>query len=130
MVITDLDGTLLNDAQKVNKKDNETLQRLQESDIVRVIATGRNYFSVTRVLSPSFPFDYLIFSSGAGILNWHTKKLIYSSYLVKEKVAEIARFFIDHKVDFMIHEVIPNNHKFVYHDSGSHNPDFERRFNL
>lgn len=127
MVITDLDGTLLNDAQEVNKKDTETLHRLKELDIVRVIATGRNYFSVTRVLRSSFPVDYLIFSSGAGILNWHEKRLIYSSYLLKEKVAEIARFFIDHKVDFMIHEVIPNNHKFVYYKSGSHNPDFERR---
>ncbi len=130
MVITDLDGTLLNDEQEVNKRDKETLQRLKELNIVRVIATGRNYFSLSRVLSPSFPVDYLIFSSGAGILNWHTKKLIYSSYLIKEKVAEIARFFIDHKVNFMIHEVIPNNHKFVYHDSGSHNPDFERRCQL
>ncbi len=30
----------------------------------------------------------------------------------------------------MIHEMIPENHKFIYHRSGNSNPDFEARIKL
>ncbi len=34
---------------------------LGENNIIRVIATGRNFFSVIKVLKDNFPIDYLIF---------------------------------------------------------------------
>ena len=44
MVITDLDGTLLNRERKVSDRDAATLRRCAERGIVRVIATGRNLY--------------------------------------------------------------------------------------
>lgn len=130
MVITDLDGTLLNDDQQAHEEDLKTLRKLGDQNILRVVATGRNLYSALNKLERDFPIDYLIFSSGAGILEWKNQKLIQSEYLPGEQVEAIARKLIDYDIDFMIHEVIPENHKFVYHRSKQQNPDFERRYRL
>lgn len=130
MVITDLDGTLLNDNRKVSLKDMKTLYTLGENNLIRVVATGRNFFSLSKVLNSNFPIDYLVFSSGAGIYDWKNKKLLHSQYLPDYEVQQIAQILINNKVDFMIHEVIPENHKFVFHRSSTNNQDFERRIQV
>lgn len=130
LVATDLDGTLLNDNRDVSLKDMESLYWLGENNITRIVATGRNFFSVTNVLPKNFPIDYLVFSSGAGIYDWKNKKLLHSQYLPDYEVEQITKILIKHQVDFMIHEVIPYNHKFLYHRSNKNNPDFERRIQV
>lgn len=130
IVVTDLDGTLLNDRREISLNDMNSLYWLGGKNITRVIATGRNFFSVKKVLPTNFPIDYLIFSSGAGIYDWKNRTLMHSQYLPDYEVEQITKILIDHKVDFMIHEVIPNNHQFLYHRSGHNNPDFERRIQV
>lgn len=130
IIITDLDGTLLNNNREVSLSDMKSLYWLGENKIVRVIATGRSFFSARKVIKDNFPIDYLIFSSGAGIYYWKTKKLIYSQFIPDYEVKQISEILIDHDVDFMIHEIIPENHKFVYHRTKTHNPDFERRIKV
>jgi len=113
MVITDLDGTLFNDKKEISLLDMRSLFWLGENNIIRVIATGRNYFSVNSVLKSNFPIDYLIFSSGAGILDWKKKHLLHSQQIHSNEVRAITKILLSHDVDFMIHEIIPDNHKFV-----------------
>lgn len=130
MVITDLDGTLFNNNHEIAEKDHETLKLLKKEGIIRVIATGRNFYSANKILAKDFPIDYLIFSSGAGIYDWNKQLLIHSEYLPKELVKKTSEFLINEDVDFMVHEIIPDNHKFIYHHTGKRNPDFERRYKL
>jgi Cof subfamily protein (haloacid dehalogenase superfamily) len=130
MVITDLDGTLFNNNHQVDTRDIKTLRKLGKTNIIRTIATGRNLFSAKRHLPSDFPVDYLLFSSGAGIYDWKKQKLIHSDYLQKNKVKRITYFLIQHQIDFMIHEMIPDNHKFVYYKTPKENPDFNRRYEL
>lgn len=130
MVITDLDGTLFNNNHEVSLSDMKSLYWLGENKIVRVIATGRNFYSVNRALKDNFPIDYLIFSSGAGVYNWKSKSLMHSYYLPDNEVKQISKILINHQVDFMIHEMIPDNHKFIYHRSGIPNLDFEARIKV
>ena len=130
MVITDLDGTLLNNSREVSLNDMKSLYWLGENDIVRVIATGRNFFSLNKAIKDNFPIDYLIFSSGAGVYDWKNKTLMHSQNLPDYEVEQISRILISNKIDFMIHEIIPENHKFIYHRSENYNPDFERRINV
>ena len=66
MVITDLDGTLLNSGRIVSPENRRALERLGELGVVRVIATGRSLFSFNKVIERDFPVDYLLFSSGGG----------------------------------------------------------------
>ena len=130
IVVTDLDGTLLPSRGEVSKKNYETLERLKEAKITRVIATGRTLYSAMAVLPEDFPIDYLIFSSGAGIMKWDNKELIYSQQIEADEVQDLSEILIDHDIDFMILDPIPLNHQFWYYQSGNKNPDFDRRLNL
>ena len=79
MVLVDLDGTLLNNSKLIGGKDKDTLHFLGERNIVRVFATGRNLFSAKKVLNETTPFDYLVFSSGAGVYDWRKQKLLFNT---------------------------------------------------
>jgi len=130
MVVTDLDGTLLNPQHQISDKDLQSLKLLGDKNIYRVIATGRSPYSLNKVLPADFPIDYLIFSSGSGIINWNTKEILYAQSLKSEEVAIIASLLIKMNIDFMIHKPIPENHHFFYHQAGHENPDFERRIKI
>ena len=84
IVITDLDGTLLNNRQEVSFEDMKSLYWLGENNVIRVIATGRNFFSLSKVLKSNFPIDYLVFSSGAGIYDWKNKTCLITD--VEEEI--------------------------------------------
>ncbi|MCK4661412.1 MAG: HAD family phosphatase [Bacteroidales bacterium] len=131
MVITDLDGTILKPDRTVNSIDYETLIKLGNKNIVRVIATGRSLFSVNKVINNNFPIDYLIFSSGAGIINWQTKQILYSEKLSKSETNNIIKILVKNCIDFMVHQPIPENHKFNYCKlSKNNNTDFKTRVKL
>ncbi|MBD3290112.1 HAD-IIB family hydrolase [candidate division KSB1 bacterium] len=127
MVITDLDGTLFNSSRQVSHRDYQTLELLGRHKIHRVIATGRSYFSAMRVLPPDFPIDYLIYSTGAGILKWDTKETIFRRNMKSSEVAHVARVLMDHEIDFMILDPVPDSHRFCYFRGLQKNPDFDRR---
>lgn len=127
MVITDLDGTLLRDDQKVGEEDKSNLHKLGQKGFIRVIATGRSPYSFSRVISDDFPIDYLVFSSGAGVMDWKTKKILVSHFLEEEKVRELAEIFRDQSVDFKVLAPIPDNHYYVYYQNGRAHPDFLKR---
>lgn len=130
MVVTDLDGTLLRSDHKFNDEDLCTLHRLGDLGITRAIATGRSPFSASTVLPDNFPIDYLLFSSGAGIMRWSDKSIIHTTQLSQEQVQDVIALLVGIQADFMVHEPIPLNHCFHYHSSGDLNPDFERRLSL
>jgi Cof subfamily protein (haloacid dehalogenase superfamily) len=127
MFVTDLDGTLLNDMGSVSQSDVNTLIELGNRGIIRVIATGRSPYSYSKALPDDFPVDYLIFSSGAGAVDLKNKNLIYTTEVAANQVQAIVDELMRHNVDFMIHEPIPSNHRFLYYRSGNDNPDFDRR---
>ena len=130
IIFTDLDRTLFRDNNTLSKRSLKSLKKLQEKQIVTVIATGRNILSSKRVLSDNLPFDYLIFSSGAGIIEWKSKKVIYENHLNKKEIESTLKILLEHRVDFMLHEMIPENHQFLYWRTGDKNADFERRIKI
>ena len=130
IVVTDLDGTILPSQGSISKTNYDTLLQLKNQGITRVIATGRTLYSAMAVLPEDFPIDYLIFSSGAGIVKWETKELIYSQQIEAAEVQDLSEILIDHEIDFMILDPIPLNHQFWYYQSGNKNPDFDRRLAL
>ncbi|MFA5816557.1 MAG: HAD hydrolase family protein, partial [Bacteroidales bacterium] len=127
MVVTDLDGTLLNSDQQVSSEDFNTLVYLGNQEVIRVIATGRSPFSFQRVLPADFPIDYLVFSSGAGIMDYHTKEILYSMNLPEKLVHNIATRLRDLGVPFKVLAAVPENHHYVYYQNGELHPDFIRR---
>lgn len=127
MVVTDLDGTLLRADHTVGKNDMETLARLGEQGVVRVAATGRSIYTAAQVLSPDFPIDYLVFSTGSGVMRWADKQLMLVMQLQPEEVTHIASLLVSEGFDFMVHDAIPKNHLFQFYAAASDNSDFNKR---
>jgi HAD superfamily hydrolase (TIGR01484 family) len=127
IVVTDLDGTLLNHRRVVSEPDLRTLRGLRAAGVVRAIATGRSPYSFRRVLDTSLPVDYLLFSSGAGIMDWQRQHWIQTWRLNAAEVGRISAIFEEEEVNYMIHDPIPENHRFVYRELRSEDTDFRRR---
>ena len=131
MVVTDLDGTLLDAHSRLGAANRRALERLGERGTLRVVATGRSLHSADRVLDAEFPIDYLVFSSGAGVLHWPTRDLLVAHGMRADDAEGVLARLLDARLAFMVHHAVPDNHHFYYHwekgrDEGS-NPDFHRR---
>lgn len=127
MVVTDLDGTLLDPGHRLSRRNRATLVRLGRAGVVRVVATGRSLYSAERVMARDFPVDYLVFASGAGILDWRTRRLLHSHDLPREDALAAIDALVGRGLDFMLHHGVPDNHRFWYRASRAANPDFEQR---
>lgn len=127
MVVTDLDGTLLDADGRLQGANRQALERLGAGGSVRVVATGRSLHSADSVLDADFPIDYLVFSTGAGILDWRTRELLAVHELPVEHAQGALDELLARELAFMVHLGIPDNHHFFYHHAGPANPDFDRR---
>lgn len=130
LFITDFDGTLRTTSGTIAERDLETLRALGKDGYIRIVATGRSLYSLRRAVDDSFPIDYVVFSSGAGVLDYQQQRIIRKVDLDAEELRRIVAILLDLEKDFMIHEPIPNNHSFRYHSTGRDNPDFIRRCEL
>ena len=117
MVVTDLDGTLLQSDQSISPVDNETLERLGNLGVCRVAATGRNLFKVRQVLNENSPFDYVILSSGAGIMEWKSQKLLRAMSITAARTGDIIHYLISEKQNFKVSRELPDNHNFGWWES-------------
>lgn len=127
IVVSDLDGTLLDSAHRLSARNRATLERLGRRGAVRVIATGRTLYSAQQVLADDFPIDYLVFSSGAGVVEWPTQTLMLAHDLARQDALDIAEELKGRRLDFMLHHGVPDNHRFYYFSASDRNPDFEAR---
>lgn len=130
LVATDLDGTFLKNDKSISTENLDALHLLGQKGIIRVIATGRNLHKTNEVISPEIPFDYIVFSSGAGILDCKSKQLIYSRNLDKEIVNNISKFLIDNDLNFHLFKAVPENYKCWYYRGSKPCDEFERYFDF
>lgn len=126
MVITDLDGTLASGGI-VPETSTVLLKKLGEKAVLRTIATGRSLSGTEKVLGPDFPIDYLIFSSGAGVLHWPTREILQTHQLNRSDAQSILGVLSQHGLNFMLHHPIPNNHHFFFWEGENPQEDFKRR---
>lgn len=127
MVVTDLDGTLLDSRARLSAANRAVLERLGRDGVLRVVATGRNLHSALRTMAADTPIDYLVFASGAGTLEWPTQRLLHSQHLDAAQALDAAERLIALGLDFMLHAAVPDNHRFWYRRATPANADFERR---
>jgi len=130
LFVTDFDGTLAQPDGSVAETDIEMLKDLGSMGIVRVIATGRSLFSFSRTVTNHLPLDFLIFSTGGGITVYPEKKLLKKSELSRNMTVKAAKVLMEARLDFMIHQPVPENHCFYWHRATTGNPDFENRLTL
>ena len=129
-VFTDLDGTLLGSDQKLSPANHDVLEMLGHHGILRVVVTGLSLFSCRRVLDSSFPIDILVTSTGAGIFSYPDFELLFEQALTETEVSESIDVLNALKLDFMVHDPVPDNHRFHWYQHTAHNPDFAHRLTL
>ena len=130
LFIMDFDGTLLRSDRTVSVEDRNILGQLGEIGIIRAIATGRSLFSFNTVTILDLPLDFVIFSTGAGVIQYDDNKIIRRVHLQPREVDRACEVLKDHRLDFMIHHPIPDNHRFAYHRANHENDDFDRRLDI
>ena len=130
MVVSDFDGTLYAKQTGIVDQDLVVLSNLAEQGYLRVLATGRSLKSLYRVIDSSFPVDYVVFSSGAGVFNLPEEQLLKRTVFNALQTAEICRRLIELGVNFMVHHPIPDNHYFHYCGSDTQDSDFMQRVEL
>ena len=129
MVITDLDGTLLNSHGKISKKNLETLKQLGEIGVIRVFATGRSMYSCRRAVDKNCPHDYIAFSTGAGVFCKNTDKILYAKHIAQKDVLIAIEILKNESINFCVSQKIPENHRFFYHQSFIED-DFAKRLKI
>ena len=127
LVVTDLDGTLLDSAARLGHAHRCALEALGRGGTVRVVATGRSLHSAHRVMPADFPIDYLAFSSGAGVRSWADGRLLRSRAMAPRAASDLVARLRALSLDFMVHHAVPDTHCFHYVRSSEGNDDFERR---
>lgn len=130
LVATDLDGTFLKNDKSISKENLATLQSLGERGILRVVATGRNLKKTQEVIAHHIPFDYIVFSSGAGVYDCKKKKLIYYQNIHKRTVQQLLEYFVAHDLNFHLFKPVPENYKCWYYRGSVPCSEFERYFNF
>lgn len=138
LFITDFDGTLLTDEKIISQEDLATLERLRQKKIITAVATGRSVYSFEKALKVMgmtngdgvLPVDYVIFSTGAGIMEFPARNLIFQKALPPSDIKRITEYFNLRKFDYMVHKSIPHTRQFLYKFHGDDNPDFYARLAL
>lgn len=127
LVVTDLDGTLLRSDRTYDPRDLDTLSELGRRGVVRCIATGRNPYSARQVIAADMPIDYLIFSSGAGTFEWPGQALLERRLMTAVDAERAFGVLAARRLDFMVHDPVPDNHRFTWYAGDGSCEDFRRR---
>ncbi len=127
----DFDGTLYSSKTGYSGSSEDSLLLLGKKRICRAIVTGRNLYSFRKAAAPlRLPIDYLIFSSGGGIIHWESGKMLRKRHLEPSDVLRITGILLEENADFMIQKRIPDNHRLYFHQSNPENKDFNSRLIL
>ncbi len=138
LFVSDLDGTLLTNRREIAAVDLKALSKLREMGYLVAIATGRSNYSFNKLMdtlgylgpTSTLPIDYIIFSTGAGIMDYPGTKLLQSLSLPPEDVRSIVNHLESSDLDFMVHRSVPDTRYFLYNYRGESNPDFLRRLKM
>ena len=93
MIVTDLDGTLLNEKSKVSRYTRKQLKKYKDEGIIITIATGRIYKMAIDSLKSIKYIDYIITDNGACVFDVKENKYIYFNYINRDIVKNIYNMF-------------------------------------
>jgi HAD superfamily hydrolase (TIGR01484 family) len=130
LILTDLDGTFRPKSGRFHPDDLAALERAGRRGWVRVVATGRSLYSYEKAAPRDLPLDFILFSSGAGIIRTADWSLIRWAGLDGDETRRAAEALFNAGLDFMIHDPVPDNHHYRYYRQTTDNPDFERRISI
>ncbi|MBO8161022.1 MAG: HAD family hydrolase [Thermosipho sp. (in: Bacteria)] len=103
LIVSDLDGTLLNDNKHIPKRNIEALRKAMKKGIHVSIATGRNYFSAKEYIEELGLDVPVILQNGAFIYMPFENKILYESPLPSDIANEIIKLARKYKLDYILY---------------------------
>lgn len=97
VIISDLDGTLLNSEHRISSYTKSIFKELHEQNYLIIVATGRHHLDAMAIIEElGFPV-YLVTSNGARIHS-PTKELLFAFNLKSEAVQSVLSLEIDPEI--------------------------------
>lgn len=103
MIITDMDGTLLNNDSLLTTYTKNVIKKARENNIKIVIASGRDERMLLEYMSDDNLADYIISCNGATIRNNKTKELIAEVCLSDDVSKSIVNDLLLNKLNFTMY---------------------------
>ena len=91
LIASDLDGTIIDNNNKICQKNLEAINFINSQNIPFVICTGKTY-SVYRGICRELKADYGILGNGSLLVNLKTGKTIYENLLNKDEIIKLIEF--------------------------------------
>lgn len=104
LMAIDIDGTLLNDEQKITAENIQTIKTAMHNGTKIVLCSGRDYEGVignAEALGLNGADEYMIYFGGSMIQNF-AGKVIYQKTLTENDCIELINFFTVHKIQFAL----------------------------
>lgn len=111
-VAIDLDGTLLNSFGQITEKTKNSIKKAISKGVEFVIASGRTIDSIKSFSKELGIKNYLISGNGAAVYDIKSDEIIYSKFLSKKQVLEIAKICEENSIHYNIYtetEIITKN---------------------
>lgn len=103
LVVSDLDGTLLNDDSEVSNETIETIKKLKENGIEFAIATGRSFNSANKIRKKIGLEIYLICNNGANIYD-KNGKMIKNNIIPANLIKKIIKFLTHNSIGYFAYD--------------------------
>ena len=99
LVVSDLDGTLLNDDSEVSNETIEMIKKLKENGIEFAIATGRSFNSANKIRKKIGLEIYLICNNGANIYN-KNGNMIKNNVMPADLIRKVIKFLTENNINY------------------------------
>ena len=127
MVVTDLDGTLLNSQKQVSEGNIEAIHKLKDQDVKFVMATGRSDVMTRAYTKKIKNADIVIGCDGAIIRNIRTGEILYENHISSETCHKAFKICQKYGLDYYVFakdELVsddPENERFILHQKFNEN---------
>lgn len=101
LIVSDMDGTLLNHDSSISKENLEAIRYAQNKGVQFAIATGRDYSSLKGLLDKHDLKCFSILGNGAQFCS-DDGEILSSAYFPKPRFKEVLKIFDDLSVNYMI----------------------------
>lgn len=112
LIAMDLDGTLLNSYGEVSEENKKSIKKAIEKGIEIVIASGRMKGAIDSIAKEIGATNYIISGNGTILYDNKNNKILYESFLKKEKVLQIIKICEENSIYYNVYtenEVIAKN---------------------
>lgn len=94
LIVSDLDGTLLNEKMETGEKNDAAIRAFSQRGILFVPSSGRTYYEIPECVRDNPDIRYVIYSNGTSVYDKEKEKLILSNEISEaaaQKVIAISK---------------------------------------